>query len=275
MTGASMKKAPVERFIDAEHYRTKSKNLLDKIYHILMNEGAHDHAYPRGGLRSFITSILSSIPEKRVDIRMGEEVIKIHNNEKTIETTKNEYSYGTLIYSGFASDIPKLVDDKLSPEYVTSLSKLRNINTLTIWLGLNKKIFKRNGSEIWVDCDPYTWVVPVSNYDSSLAPKGKQLVGFAFRLPDKFNENKEKKRALDAIYEIKPEIEKNVDMIHHQILIPEKAVYSVDTVFADIKTPIDGIYLVGTDTERRSMGITRASYSVNRLLSYLREDGVL
>jgi len=275
MTGAPMNKTPVERFIDAEHYKTKSRGLLDKIYNILMKEGAQDQVYPKGGLRSFITSILSSIPEKKVDIRTEEEVIKIYDNEKTIETTKNEYSYNTLIYSGFASDIPRLVDNRLSPEYITSLSKLHKVNILTIWLGLNKKIFKRNGSEIWVDCNPHTWVVPVSNYDSSLAPKGKQLVGFAFRLPDKFNENKEKKRALDAIYGIKPEIEKNVDMIHHQMLIPEKAVYSIDTVFADIKTPIDGIYLVGTDTERRSMGITRASYSVNRLLSYLREDKIL
>ena len=104
---------------------------------------------------------------------------------------------------------------------------------------------------------------------------GNQLVGFAFSLPGDINENKEKKRALEAIYEVNPEIEKNVDMLHYQMLIPEKAVWTIDTRFAGVRTPLDDVYLVGTDTERRSMGITRASYSVNKLLSCLREDKVL
>jgi phytoene dehydrogenase-like protein len=118
-------------------------------------------------------------------------------------------------------------------------------------------------------------VVPISNYDPSLAPPGKQLVGFVFILPKGCDLLKEEKKAMKSIYSIMPEIEKHVDMQHIQVLIPEKAVLTVDTVFANVRTPIEGLYLVGTDTERRSMGITRASYSVLNLLSILREDGVL
>lgn len=275
MTGASMNETPVARFLDAEHYKSQSKNPLDKLYNILMKEGAIDQVYPKGGLQSLTTAILSSLPGNRIEIKTNEGVVKITDNKsKRVETDKDEYKCKTVVYSGFASDLPKLVDG-LSNGYRKSLEKLHKADALTLWLGLNKRIFTRDGSEIWADSDPYAWAVPVSNYDSSLAPEGKQLVGFAFRLPKNCDINKEKKRAMQAIFDILPEIEDNIDMTHYQVLIPEKAAWTIDTVFADVKTPIDGIYLVGTDTERRSMGITRASYSVLNLISILKKDGVL
>lgn len=275
MTGTSMNETPVARFLDSEHYKTTSTGFLDKLYNILMKEGAVDQAYPKGGLESLTTAVISSLPGDMADIHAGEEVLKIIPDDKIrVETTKGEYKCETLIYSGFASDIPKLIDN-LPRKYIQSLGKLHKTKSLTIWLGIDKKIFARNGSEIWVDSDPYTWAVPVSNYDSSLAPNGRQLVGFMFRLPDDSNIEKEKRKALDAIFSIIPEIEKHIDMTHYQVLIPEKAAWTIDTKFADIRTPMKGIYLAGTDTERRSMGITRAAYSVIKLLSVLMEDKVL
>lgn len=275
MTGTSMNETPVARFLDAEHYKSQSKNLLDKLYSILMKEGATDQMYPKGGLNSLINAVLSSLPKDRVELRTGEEVLKIGGDGvKDVETVSGEYSCRTVVYSGFASDLHGLVGD-LPSEYRESLKKLYKVDALTIWLGLNKKLFTRMGSEIWADSDPYTWVVPVSNYDPSLAPNGKQLVSFVFMLPRDCDIDREKKKALGALFGIIPEIEEHIEMSHYQVLIPEKAALTIDTVFADVKTPVEGLYLVGTDTERRSMGITRASYSVLKLLSALREDNVL
>jgi phytoene dehydrogenase-like protein len=179
-----------------------------------------------------------------------------------------------LIYSGFASDLPSLAGG-LTDEYKTMVRKLPKANILTIWLGLKEQVFKRHGSEIWIDADPYTWIVPISNYDASLAPKDRQLVGCAFRLNGESDLEREKKRSLEAIYKIMPELESKVEMTHYQVLIPEKAMWTIATQFAGVKTPLEGVYLVGTDTEKRSMGVTRASYSVLRLLETLRQDKVL
>ncbi len=275
MTGTSMDETPVARFLDSEHYKNQSNNLLDKLYNILMKEGAIDQVYPKGGLRSLVNATLSSLPKDQVEIKTGEAVTKISGDTvKNVETEKGDYTSDTVIYSGFASDLPLVVDD-LPTEYTNSLKKLYKLDTLTIWLGLDKKLFNRKGSEIWVDSDPYSWVVPISNYDPLLAPKGKQLVSFAFRLHKNSNLNKEKENALNSIYSIMPKIEDHVEMKHYQVLVPEKAAWTIDTVFADIRTPVKGLYLVGTDTERRSMGITRASYSVLHLLSVLRKEGVI
>lgn len=276
MTGTSMKETPVARFLDAEHYKSRSKNILDKLYNVLMKEGATDQFYPKGGIQSITNSVLSSMPKGKVEIKTNEEVKSIENSggEKRIQTTKGEYSAETVIYSGFASELPAIIEE-LPEEYAGSLNQSHRADALTIWLGLNEKMFERNGSEIWVDSNPYTWAVPVSNYDSSLAPKGKQLVGFAFRLSENYKPEKEKKRALNAIFDVKPMLEERVDITHYQILVPEKAAWTINTKFTGIKTPVDGIYLVGTDTEKRSMGITRASYSVLNLLSVLKEDKVI
>jgi all-trans-retinol 13,14-reductase len=275
MTGAPMNETPVERFIDSQKYKSRSSNILEKLHNALMKEGAQDQCYPKGGIQSVTTAVVSSMPRDLVEIRTDEEVVKIHPEEKKIETTKGEYSYNVLVYAGFASDLPNIIDE-LSGDYRKSLSKLPKTNALTIWLGLNESAFKLQGSEIWVDSDPYFWAVPVSNYDSTLAPKGKQLVGFLSRLElDSEPGQKEKKKALEAIYKVMPELEKKTDLVHYQVLIPEKAAWTVNTEFASIRTPFKNLYLVGTDTEKRSMGLTRASYSVIKLLDALREDKVI
>ena len=62
-------------------------------------------------------------------------------------------------------------------------------------------------------------------------------------------------------------------MQHEQFIIPEKAAVTIAGKFADIRTPIRNLYIAGTDTDKRSMGITRASYSIIELLKILNEDG--
>jgi len=72
-----------------------------------------------------------------------------------------------------------------------------------------------------------------------------------------------------------PDIKEHVEMRHEQILIPEKASVTIDGNFADIRTPIKNLYVAGTDTDRRSMGITRAAYSVIEMLRIVNSDGNL
>jgi hypothetical protein len=72
-----------------------------------------------------------------------------------------------------------------------------------------------------------------------------------------------------------PEIEENVEMIHYQELVPEKACWSINSGFGDVQTPIKNLYCVGSDSERRSMGLTRSAYSVLRCLEIMTSDGNL
>ena len=274
MVGTSMKNAPISRFIDNKDHMPSSIPYLGRLYNLLMTEGARDQGYPEGGLQSLINSILNSFPKNKVEIKTNEEVLKFDSRDgkiKGVITKENSYDCNTLIYSGFSSDLPNLIN-VLPKDYEKNLKNIKRVNSLTLWFGLTKKIFKNYGSEMWIHSDPYAWVVPISNYDKKLVPKGKQLVGFAFVLPKKYDLKKVREKALDSIFSTIPKIEKYIDMIHEQELIPEKASWSINSGFGDVKTPIKNLYIVGTDAEKRSAGVSRAAYSVLRCLEIMKSD---
>ncbi len=172
---------------------------------------ATDQGYPKGGLQSIIRSIVASFPNKKVEIRVNEEVTKIECDERVgrVVTKENVYACDSVIYLGFASDLPNLVDN-LPADYAENLLSIEKINSLTIWMGLTKKIFKNYGSQMWINSDPFVWVVPTSNYDPALAPQGNQLVGFAFILPERYNVSKMRKKAFNSLVDIQPEILKGI-----------------------------------------------------------------
>lgn len=274
--GTSIENTSLSRFIDNKTNKRDSVGYVGKLYDLFISEGATDQGYPKGGLQSIIRSIVASFPNKKVEIKVNEEVTKIECDERVerVVTKENVYECDSVIYSGFASDLPNLVDN-LPADYAENLLSIEKINSLTIWMGLTKKIFKNYGSQMWIDSDPFAWVVPTSNYDPALAPQGNQLVGFAFILPEKYNVSKMRKKAFNSIVDIQPDIERHIDMIHYQDLIPEKASWSINSGFGDVKTPIKNLYCVGTDTEKRSAGVSRAAYSVLRCLNLMKHDGNL
>ncbi|CAG0978839.1 MAG: UDP-galactopyranose mutase [Candidatus Methanoperedens nitroreducens] len=61
----------------------------------------------------------------------------------------------------------------------------------------------------------------------------------------------------------------------YQVTTPEKASVTIDGFIADTKTPIENLYVVGTDADDRSMGVTRAAYSVVKLIKVLKKEGIL
>ncbi|MFZ2970170.1 MAG: NAD(P)/FAD-dependent oxidoreductase, partial [Minisyncoccia bacterium] len=77
-----------------------------------------------------------------------------------------------------------------------------------------------------------------------------------------------------CIFKAIPDIKENIIFEHIQTAIPEKAAVTIKVRFPSPKSPIDGLYLVGTDTDMRSMGVTRASFSVLKALQFMKEDGI-
>lgn len=211
---------------------------------------------------------------KSVEIKTGTRVREIiTEGEKVtgVATDNDSFKAETVVYSGFAKTLPSLVT--MPPDYAKNLSRIDQTLSLTIWLGLREKIeeFDYTGSEVWFKDGAY-WAMPISNYDSCIAPKGKQLIGFTFVIRNKENIEGEKKKALDLILRAVPGIENKIEMTHYQVTIPEKAAVTINGFFAGVRSPIANLYLVGTDTDNRSMGVTRAGYSVLELLKAMRED---
>jgi phytoene dehydrogenase-like protein len=254
----------------------KASKPLTTLGRLATNRVSYSQGYPRKGLKSLLNALLFSLP-RSVEIKTDCEVKNIlTNNGKVVGVEADETYYAsTVVYTGFVTELPRMVES-LPNSYIEELKSVDHAKSLTVWTGLDAVMEEFNyiGSEIWFKNHPY-WAMPISNYDSSLAPKGKQLVGFSFIIAQDSDESAEIKKAYETIYHAIPGIEDHIQMRHEQITIPEKAAVTINGYFADTRTPINNLYVAGTDTDRRSMGITRAAYSVVELLQRMNEDGNL
>ncbi|TAN38607.1 MAG: NAD(P)/FAD-dependent oxidoreductase [Candidatus Methanoperedens sp.] len=246
---------------------------LSTLRRLATNKVAYAQAYPRGGLRSLLNSVLYSMPSN-VNIKTGSRVCEIITRDEEaigVATDSDTYTADTIIYSGFVKTLPTLVS--LPSDFKEDISRIEQTLSLTIWLGLSEKMkeFDYTGSEVWFKNGAY-WAMPISNYDQTIAPKGKQLVGFTFIIDEKKNIESEKKRGLEIIMKAVPGIKNKIEMTHYQITIPEKAAVTINGYFAGQRSPVLNLYLVGTDTDSRSMGVTRAAFSVLELLRVIKED---
>ena len=255
---------------------TKAAQPFTSLERLATNNVNFSQGYPRKGLKALLNAILSSLPET-VEIKKECQVTSILVQDGKVSGVEADeiYTSDLVIYTGFATELPSLIKD-LPQDYIGNLNGIVHSKSLTIWLGLEKELpdFNYTGSEIWFKDFAY-WAMPISNYDPSLAPKDRQLIGFSFVIDESKSEEQELKKAYETIFRAHPNIEKHIEMQHEQIIIPEKAAVTIDGKFADIRTPIQNLYVAGTDTDKRSMGITRASYSIIELLKILNEDGNL
>jgi all-trans-retinol 13,14-reductase len=285
MSGKNMMKCPVWRILKGARYKeeTESEFIGDKVVgkitsfaKLVSYDGSYHQAYPRAGVGAITDSIVNSFPRGMVEVRTGEKATSIDGSAKAsgVTTKEGEYRAESVVYSGYMKDLPALTD-ALPKKYEQDLKTLEQSTSITVWLGLDHRMreFDYSGSEIWFEEGKAYWAMPTSNYNESFAPPGKQLVGFTSIIE---GEPRGEERALmDSIYSSLPRIERHVEFRHVQVTIPEKAAITVGSRFPNPKSPLRGLYLVGTDTDVRSMGVTRASFSVLEMLEAMRKDGTL
>lgn len=279
LSGKSMCETPAWRILNGSgHLHANGKNNhFDKLRKMFRNSYS-SQKYLKGGIQSITDCALSSVAPDMVEFRLGEKVKKIiveNGQAKGVETSSGKYFADLVIYSGFVKDLPDIVDG-LSVEYCHSLEKIKQTRSMTLWLGLKKKLPELSyvGSEVYFNTDTPYWAMPVSNLDPDLAPKGKQLVGFTTVVKED-NIEKQIAKLKEVIFKALPNIKDNIEFEHIQITIPEKAAVTVGVEFPSPRSPIKGIYLIGTDVYRQSMGITRAAHSVIKALEFMKEDGEL
>jgi len=282
MSGKDMRKTPVWRILKGARYMDEDKKdfIGDKVMgHIasfaklVSYDGSYHQAYPRGGVGAITDCIVGSFPAGRVTVKCGEAVTSINGREKVtgVSTAEDNYDSDAVVYSGYMKDLPRLAKE-LPKHYVADLDSLEQTKSLTVWLGLGRKLreFDYMGSEIWFEEGQHYWAMATSNYNESFAPPGKQLVGFTSILNG--NAKSGERRLMESIYTAIPRIQDHVEFKHVQVAIPEKASITVGSKFPSPRSPLKGLYLVGTDTDLRSMGVTRAAFSVLEMLSLMRHD---
>ena len=283
LSGKSMKETPAWRMLGGSGYIDEGENNNSAKSHLkkIIKFAKHNYdsqGYPLGGIQNITSSILNSIPKNKVYFKTSEKAVKFivkNNRIKGVQTDRETYYGDIVVYSGFVKDLPSLTD-RFSSKYKSELKKIKQTKSATLWLGLRNKIPEMSylGSEVYFDTNTPYWAIPVSNFDPNLAPKNKLLIGFATVIKENDLE-KQFHKLKHSIFTALPNIKNNIEFEHTQVTIPEKAAITTGVKFPSPKSPINGLYLVGTDTDARSMGVTRASYSVLEALRFMKQDGVI
>ena len=280
LSGKSMHETPVWRILSGggttDELSHGMKNKISGIVGIVRNTTYLNQGYPLGGIKSITNAIIASFPENRVTICTDEKVIKIQKNMTTFTTAteKHKYKSGTIIYSAEIKNLPKILENKIPKSFKGNISTLKQTRSMTLWLGLKRKReeFNYTGSEVLFKAEIPFWAMPTSNYDPQFAPKGMQLIGFTSIIIGNKTQKEQKHLLLNTIKKTYPGIEKDIVMQHVQVTVPEKAAITVGARFPGPKGPISGLYLAGTDTDKRSMGITRAAHSVVEMIDLMKKD---
>ena len=283
MSGASMKKTPSSRMLSGlcveginglsiKDGSTAIKQLF------ISHSSSKGQKYPLGGIGEITKSVIDAFQKDMVEIITDSPAAKIiieDGKAKGIESNGKIYKSDIVIHTGFVKDLDKMTTQKLPQEFKDNLKRIKQAKSYTLWLGLKRplKEIDYNGSEIWFEKGESFWAMPTSNLDPHLAPKGKQLIAFTFIIKKDLSTTK--KAAWKTIKEVFPGIESKIEMKHEQVTIPEKAAITTTSFFSGPKSPFRNLYLAGTDTDRRSMGITRASHSIEELIEALKKDSYL
>ncbi|MFH0860242.1 MAG: NAD(P)/FAD-dependent oxidoreductase [Candidatus Altiarchaeota archaeon] len=282
MSGKSMKEMPAWRMLKGARYvqETDRRSLGErfrKVLKLFSYDGAYHQGYPREGLGDILSCLLDSIPVERFQLKLDsnvESILVSDGKVRGVSTSDETFDSDLVIYSGCASQLPNLVGG-LPEEYAKKLSSLEQSTSVSIWLGFGKRLPELDyvGSEIWFESGKPYWGMPTSNYNSRFAPDGKQLAVFTSYVEG--DARKAESELLETVYSAIPSAEGNAEFKHVQVTHPEKAALSVNYQFPQASTPVAGLYLVGTDTDMRSMGITRAAFSVQTLVGLLKQKKTL
>ncbi|MBD3389210.1 MAG: NAD(P)-binding protein [Candidatus Altiarchaeales archaeon] len=286
MSGKNMRKTPVWRLMKGARYiqENESEFIGDKVVggianvaKLLAYDGSYHQAYPKLGAGAVTDCIVRSFPKGKVTVKTSEEVKALDCRDGKVvgvETDNDSYASDLTVYSGYMRDLPGL-SGEFDEDFRESVGSLEQSTSITVWLGLDEVLpeFDYMGAEVWFEEGKSYWGMSTSRYNQSFAPEGKQLVGFTAIIEG--GRESEEKALIESIYTAVPSAEDHVEFRHAQVTIPEKAAITVGSRFPGQKAPLDGLYLVGTDTDIRSMGVTRAAFSVVEMLKILKGEGRL
>lgn len=267
--------------------------------------------YPKGGAREIPLSFIRAMEKTGGKVRYREPVTKIHveNNKATGVETENGFFPADIVISnaGIALTVELAGKDSFPGAYVQKSGQYTYSNPyITVKYGLNKKvveeptiihlpdmapeeIFAYTGKNTAPE-DVYLFITIPSNQDQNLAKDGKQLVIAGTPAPRGASNDicnaildKVEKRVLSIF----PDMEKHISwkfrataedamkITNHpdgEAIGMAQTPSQMGENRPDMKTPVEGLFLVGTDTRARGIGTELASRSAVILADRLIAD---
>lgn len=256
----------------------KESSKLGSIKRLLFGGSEYDEGYVIGGMESLVKRVTDAINGHYV---LNAEVESIHEEDgRAIGLTVNGKR---LDHSRIISNIPLWSLDKVidSPSadvnsFFENWSSMQPTRGITLWLGLSKPAIGDRKNRVLVHPNPNRWIVSISSFDPTCAPEGKELVAIAMMaMPGKSVGEMVEIMKGNGLPEYHPELLENVEMEHVQLSYATRAALipgQTDLDRPGPRTPIKGLYIVGTDTAGSGVGLQQAAQSAEGVAKAIAED---
>ncbi len=256
----------------------KESSKLGSAKRLILGSGEYDEGYVIGGMDGLIKSVIETI---NGDFVLNAPVEQIHEEEGAVTgctVSGKVISHSTIVSNIPLWAMPDIVqsEDTETLEFFKSWSNLRPTTGITLWLGLNRPIIGDRKNRVLVHPNPNRWIVSISSFDPSCAPVGKELVAIAMMtIPGKSRDEMIEIMKGNGLEKYLPGILDHVEMEHVQMSYATRAALipgQTDLDRPGPRTPIKGLYIVGTDTAGSGVGLQQAAQSADGVRNALRED---
>ncbi|MFW9767568.1 MAG: phytoene desaturase family protein [Candidatus Thorarchaeota archaeon] len=256
----------------------RESSKLGSVKRLLLGSSDYDEGYVIGGMDLLIKRVIETI---NGDYVLNATVEQIHDNNGTVSgCTVNGM---TLPHSRIVSNIPlwampNIIQSENSEtlQFFKRWSNMRPTQGITLWLGLSKPVIGDRKNRVIVHPNPNRWIVSISSFDPSCAPEGKELVAIAMMaISGRSKEEMVDIMKSNGLEKYHPGLFDHVEMEHVQMSYATRAALipgQTDLDRPGPRTPIKGLYIVGTDTGGSGVGLQQAAQSADGAVKAIHED---
>lgn len=271
---------PITRASAYEALRTlkdtdKESTKLQSAKRLLLGGSEYDEALAIGGMQGLVNRVSDAINGDYVLNAPVEALVEKQGSVQSIVVSGMTLEHNLIVSNIPLWSMPKIIqtEDVQVSSFFERWSHMEPTRGVTLWLGLDKIVIGDRKSRVIVHPNPNFWMVSVSSFDPSCAPKGKELIAIAAILP----ESSKPQEVVDAVKQnglaiYHPEVLNHIEMEHIQSSYATRAALIPGQTNLDRPgpgTPIRGLYIVGTDTAGSGVGLQQAANSAEGVIRAL------
>ena len=272
---------PIDQASAYEALRTlkdtdKESSKLQSAKRLLFGGSAYDEGIVVGGMQVLVNRIRDTINGDYVLNAPVERITENNGKIKSITVLGTELEHNCVVSNIPLWAMPEIIDSN-NPEitgFFEKWSTMKFTKGMTLWLGLDKVVIGDRKSRVLVHPNPNRWIVSVSSFDPSYAPEGKELIGVATIRDESLSIEEQveviKSHGFETYF---PEVLEHIEMEHVQTSYATRAALIPGQTAVDRpgpETPIEGLYIVGTDTAGEGVGLQQAANSAEGALKALK-----
>lgn len=256
----------------------KESSKIQSAKRLLFGTSEYDEGYVVGGMEGLVRRVVDTIDGSFV---LNADVQAIHEEESRVTgvTVNNHRWHHSCVVSNIPLwSMPEIVEstNQAVVGFFEDWSDMRPTRGITLWLGLDEIVLGDRKNRVLVHPTPSRWMVSVSSFDSSCAPLGKELVAIAMMaIPGKSVGEQVTIMKGNGFGIYYPEVLEHIEMEHVQSSYATRAALISGQTNLDRpgpRTPVRGLYIVGTDTAGSGVGLQQAAQSAEGAVAAIIED---